>query len=364
MMESHVPRLLHRSDTSILALDRPWEDGTYLSAVAVMPEPGGDELRLYYLVLNRSDPLRNVLCLARSRDGLNWTKPDLGDGSNVVMRATGNTTEWGAFMPKTIVHDPREPDARLHWKMIYWDRPDPRLPAGICLAASPDGIHWQPCHDHPVIINANDAGSVALVNPAAQPGPRPGPVFLYQQTWKYNPGLPVERDNLKFMHRVISIWTCDSFAGRWVGPTLILEPDEKDAPDLQFYWMSVYATRTGYGGLVNCHHTGNQTMDVQLVSSRDGWTWQRELDRRPLLSLGGPGRFDCGMVFAVAKPLLWQGRALLFFNARSSVHDHRPRHPDGPRADPANGIGLATFTPELLQIGEPDAPANQRQAKE
>lgn len=352
-MKSSEPRLIRRSDGPVLTLDRPWEDGQALSAISALQDPGSDDLLLYYLVLNRTDPLKNVLCLARTNDGIHWTKPDLGQGTNIVMKSSGRTTDWGTFMPTSVLHDPAEKDPAYRWKMIYWDRIHPDLPAGICLARSPDGIGWTPCRDVPVVTGANDAQSAVLENPAAATGLHASPVRIYQQTWRFNPGLPTDRDNLKALHRVISIWNADEFNGRWVGPTLILEPNGADAPDLQFYWMTPFQTPSGYGGLLNCHHTGDQTMDIQLVSSRDGWTWQRELGQKPLLPLAEPGRYDCGMVFAVSQPVSWQGRTLLFFNARASVHDHQPRYPDQPLPEPAHGIGLAEFTPNLMTIGEP-----------
>ncbi len=351
-MNPSDPRLMHRSDAPVLTLDRPWEDGQSATVVTAMPDPNSDHLLLYYLVRNASDPLQNVLCLARSSDGIHWTKPDVDQGTNIVMRSSGLATEWGTFMPTSVLHDPAEEDPGFRWKMIYWDRIDPSLPAGICLAQSPDGLHWIPCRDTPIVTGANDAQSAVLENPRALKGPHASQVLIYQQTWKHNPGLPTERDNLKCKHRVISIWNADEFNGRWVGPTLILEPDEKDAPDLQFYWMTPFQTPTGYGGLLNCHHTGDQTMDIQLVSSRDGWTWKRELNRTPILPLGEAGRYDCGMVTAGTPPVSWRGRTLLFFNARASVHDHQPRYPDQPLPNPEKGIGLAEFSPDLMTIGE------------
>lgn len=352
-MDQPTPRLIHRSDAPILTLDQPWEDGNHTNAISAMKDPYSDDLLLYYLVSNWSDPLRNVLCLARSDDGVTWAKPDLGDGTNIVMRASGRKTDWGVFMPTSILHDPQEKDPAFRWKMIYWDRIHPSLPTGVCLARSPNGINWIPCRDVPIITGANDAQSAVLENPRARQGLHASPVLIYQQTWKYRPDLPVERDNLKCMQRVISIWNADEFDGRWVGPTLILEPDAQDAPDLQFYWLAPFQTPTGYGGLLNCHHTVDQTMDIQLVSSRDGWSWKRELGRTPLLPLGEPGRFDCGMVSAASPPVQWNGRTLLFFNARASVHDHQPRYPDLAQPDPQKGISMAEFTPDLLRIGEP-----------
>jgi hypothetical protein len=160
----------------------------------------------------------------------------------------------------------------------------------------------------------------------------------------------VDRDNLDFMQRVISIWTVNDFPTQWVGPTQVMVPDDADAPDLQFYWFVPFHSETGYYGLMNIHHTGNQTMDVQLMSSADGWTWQRELDREPLVPLGERGRFDCGMVHVAARPVIWKGKVLLYYNGRATVHDHQQRYPTDPLPEPAAGIGLVELDPGLLDL--------------
>ncbi len=345
--------VLHRSEKSVLEREQPWEQGSLMVQVGVVPDPDGERLRLYYVILFRDDPARNVLCLSYSKDGYEWEKPDLGDGTNIVMRATGNKTEWGVFLPKTVLFDPTEGDSDRRWKLLYWERPDMTMQAGLCWAVSPDGIRWTPLLGRPVIDNANDAGSACLVNPKAAKGPRETDLHVYQQTWIYNPGLPTDRDNLKMMHRVISIWQCDPFPDRWIGPTQILAPDAEDAADLQFYGLTVFHTPTGYGGLLNCHHTGDQTMDLHLVSSRDGWMWKRELDRRPLVPLGPKGSFDCGMTMAISRPVEWKGKVFLFYNGRATLHDQQLRYPEDPAPDPVSGIGRVELDPAVLRIGEP-----------
>ena len=100
---------------------------------------------------------------------------------------------------------------------------------------------------------------------------------------------------------------------------------------------------------MNCHHTEDQTMDVQLVKSSNGWTWTRENDRKPILELGEKGGFDCGMAMAAAKPVIWKEKILLCYNGRATVHDGQPRFPDEPLPDPAHGIGLAEFSAELMK---------------
>ena len=118
----------YRSEKPILPVDRPWEDGATLRAISVMPDENEQRLRLYYLVWNRKDFSRNALCVAYSQDGLNWEKPDLGEGHNVVMRGSGCKLDWGVFFPHQIVYDPIDEDEALRWKMAYWDRPTESSP--------------------------------------------------------------------------------------------------------------------------------------------------------------------------------------------------------------------------------------------
>lgn len=336
--------LISRSASPVLVPESEWEIDGLLSAITVLPEPDGTALRLYYLVRFRDDPLNNVLCIARSEDGRSWYRPDLGDGTNIVMRSSGNITGWGMFMPTRIVYEPADTDAP--WKMIYWDRPSVSSSVGICLATSLGGTDWHPMSAHPVIDNVNDAASFLPTHPNHTSTIRNARYLLYQQTWKYKPDLPQERDNLKGIQRVISVWGSAQFGprkmdGGWVGPITILEPDEDDPYDMQPYWLTPFHTANGYGGLLNCHHTEDQTMDVQLVSSEDGWVWKRELDRQPIVPLGDRGSFDCGMAIVMSPPVTWQGETLILYNGRCSVHDGALRYPDDERSEPGAGIGMA-----------------------
>ena len=343
---------LNRSTHPVIIPDKAWEEGGSLSAVAVVPDEEANELRLYYMTRFRENPVKNILCLARSSDGHTWSKQDVGDGTNIVMRSSGHPPAWGMFMPTTVLRDEQESDPTQRWKMVYWDRPDESGPAGICLAVSVDGIRWNPLFQRPIITNANDAMSMIDAIPGVPTPLSSGSYFIYQQTWKYNPNLPTARDNLKGIHRRISIWTSRQFSNGWVGPVAILEPDEQDDRDLQFYGLAPFKTGDGtYGGLINCHHTEDQTMDVQLVSSRDGWSWSRENGRKPILARGEQGRFDCGMITVAARPVQWLGKTLVFYNGRSTVHDGQPHDPLSPPPSPANGIGRAEFTDELMGMG-------------
>ena len=89
-------------------------------------------------------------------------------------------------------------------------------------------------------------------------------------------------------------------------------------------------------------------MDVQLVTSTDGWSWERANNREPIIPLTGPGHFDCGLIVAASPPVLWQNKALVYYNGRATVHDQQLRYPDHPAPNPLNGIGLAEFDTATL----------------
>ena len=95
--------LTSRSSQPVITPDEFWEEKAPLVAVALIPDEENDELLLFYLARFPDNPLKNILCLARSQDGHAWSKPDLGDGTNVVMRSSGNQPGWGEFMPRTVL---------------------------------------------------------------------------------------------------------------------------------------------------------------------------------------------------------------------------------------------------------------------
>ncbi|MEZ5414744.1 MAG: hypothetical protein R3F03_10570 [Opitutaceae bacterium] len=339
--------LLRRSPVPILQPDQAWEQGGSLLPVAAFIADG--ELLLYYVVRFGQRPLDNVLCVARSADAVTWRKPDLGHGTNVVMRASGHENGWGTFLPMSILHEPGEPEPQLRWKMLYWDRPDPKLTAGLCLAGSADGLKWRPLYERPIITGANDAASMVSGRPELKTPFGHGTHLIHQQTFKHNPRLPVDRDNLGKLHRCISVWQAKAYTEPFVGPALILEPDAEDAPDLQFYWLSASRTpRGGYFGLLHCHHTIDQTMDLQLVASEDGWSWRRAFNRQPILPLGPRGAFDCGMVVSPGAPVEFNGRVFAFYHGRPTVHDGKPRFADDPPI--ATGLGVAEFDSDLFNL--------------
>ncbi|HEV2294767.1 MAG TPA: hypothetical protein VGR35_13010 [Tepidisphaeraceae bacterium] len=263
----------------VLKLDKPWE---YLVAYANVIKVG-DEYRMYYEALpTRNSEVPGNICLATSKDGLTWTKPELGivefEGSsanNIVFGAAN--TRYGLHGHQVFV-DPLAP-AKERFKLIYMgnkvkDR-DPKLierlkrdrPEAVHAlaetkqivmmgAASPDGLHWTE-REQPLMAHVNDSG----------------PSVYYDQKLKNYVGY--------FRHyvmgrRAISRSETDDF-WNWPVPKLVLWPNATDEPSDDYYTNShaIYpGTATMHLMFPVIYKRKSDGAAMRMGSSADGVNWQ------------------------------------------------------------------------------------------
>jgi hypothetical protein len=213
-----------------------------------------------------------------------------------------------------------EAETDRRYKLLCWARPEDRSP-GIHAAFSPDGIHWSPYEKNPVIGQAATGDTFSVMR-----DPASGRYWLYHKT----PGQPI---------RCISRMVSDNFL-QWDETRRVLAPDLFDPPDTEFYGLSAFPRGSQYLGFLWVYHTYTQTMDVQLVSSRDGLNWDRTADRKrfmhrlPTNSYRG-GAFDTMMIFPASAPIAKDGGFWLFYSGFTVPHN-------APAADHEGRIGLAT----------------------
>jgi hypothetical protein len=111
----------------------------------------GDELRMWYLgEAGNGGRWRQRLLLATSRDGIHWTRPELG-----LVAFNGNTRNNICRLPvdssiatAVVLHEPDDPDPARRFKLTYEARD---LDRGMSIAFSPDGLTWTPSPNNPVI---------------------------------------------------------------------------------------------------------------------------------------------------------------------------------------------------------------------
>jgi hypothetical protein len=109
------------------------------------------ELWMWYLGMGDQDEGRHYrICLAKSKDGKSWDKPDLGAveyggnrHNNLVDLDQGKLVAAGCV----VYYEPEEKDAARRFKMIFTGDKYPGLMFGV--AYSPDGVHWTESPNNP-----------------------------------------------------------------------------------------------------------------------------------------------------------------------------------------------------------------------
>lgn len=140
----------------VMRYDKPWE-GSGCSFRTVFQD--GNLYRMYYTSWNlapdghRTHPF--FIGYAESKDGIEWVRPDLGlaeyEGShhnNIVLSGI-HGQPIANFSPFIDANPASTPDAK--YKAVGLTL----APSGIYIFKSPDGIHWKPISDTPVIVADN-----------------------------------------------------------------------------------------------------------------------------------------------------------------------------------------------------------------
>ncbi len=145
----------------VMQFDRPWESFSPGWVTIIQDD---NVLRMYYRATHTpptygkpsSTPRRQVTCYAESKDGIRWSRPSLGliefDGSkdnNIMWDGVGSHN----FSAVKDTNPDCAADAR--YKAVGRGKPMANEPSpyehGLYVLKSPDGIHWQPVRDKPVI---------------------------------------------------------------------------------------------------------------------------------------------------------------------------------------------------------------------
>ncbi len=143
--EYHKPKKYEGNP--ILYADKPWErEGLPLAC----PKSGGvwydEEEKIFKMWYEAS--WCNHMCYATSKDGINWTKPDLGDGTNIILHYKHQDTTDAIEFPDDTSY--LRPDSTTVWidydapkeekYKLFMRNPGGRYP-GI-IGVSGDGIHF------------------------------------------------------------------------------------------------------------------------------------------------------------------------------------------------------------------------------
>jgi len=296
----------------VLQADMPWEQKeddrcVYLYGT-VLRDPDSDGLRMWY---NR---VASVL-FATSEDGLQWERPLLGltnvDGSNL------NNLTTAQFHSPSVILDPYDADPGKRYKMLGHKK------EGYCAAYSADGLTWHEYTGNPVL----GGGSTCTL--AQDP-----------MTHEYLAFHKLYRNHNGHWRRLVFLATSKDME-TWSEPILVMAPDGIDDAQTraaggiwsEFYNMSAFPYAGQWLGMVTHFRFSERLkevkrgqsrddgpIDVQLVYSRDGRSWNRSEDRTPIIP-NGPYPYDAGCILGVAnQPVIAGDNVWLYYTAITTKH--------------------------------------------
>ena len=155
-------RLHHPTPREVVMIhDEPWE-GNNTTYHCVFKD--GDRYRMFYVGLHSTLTQKGQLnigpssfCYAESDDGIHWRKPNLGlyefqgsKANNIIMdpaTAARHNVRIGA--PAVFRDDNPQATSDARYKTFMTSR----RPLGMVPMQSPDGIHWSPISNKPVITD-------------------------------------------------------------------------------------------------------------------------------------------------------------------------------------------------------------------
>lgn len=217
-----------------LVHDEPWE-GTGSGYHSIFQD--GDLYRMYYKAWHlqvsqgKLDTSRHPLfcCYAESDDGVNWRKPKLGlhdfQGSkenNIVMVSGAlGPLNVDAGHPAVFKDDnPNVADDARYKAILRSSKPNGLLPF-----KSPDGLHWAPMTDKPILggLGAFDSQNLAFWDPT---------IGKYRAYWRiFTAGVTTDKEWKPAGIRAIRTATSDDMVN-W-GPHTDLTYE--DSPDEELY---------------------------------------------------------------------------------------------------------------------------------
>lgn len=320
----------HRGNP-VMRADRPWEGTTAYVYGTVLPKQRGRGYRMWYHSWAHGE---YRILYATSEDGLRWHKPELGltefrgsKKNNILFRRTRED-----HTPQ-VIHTPWETDPARRYKMINFDygrTPPDHTVTGYWGAVSPDGIHWKAVPKNPVLVDhPGDVGN-----------------FVWDAHHKRYLGYPKKFADVRGFRRRCCGFSATKDFEHWPASKLMLVPDEYDdrwvktkGQHTDFYGLSAFPYESMYIGFLWIFRITDGKNDgpifVELISSRDGFTWRRQdKPRPPLLRLGKDGAWDDGMLFTTNHPLVEGDTIRLYYGGFDVGHG----------AGSANAaVGLATL---------------------
>ncbi len=279
---------------------------------------------------------------AESEDGINWHKPELdyrpvdGRRTNICL----GREDYGQVYTSSFFLDELETDPARRFKALHWRHRSANTGLDkdqISVAYSADGRSWT-THERTVVVGNNTErifGDEMMV----LPDPIRGQYLLNVRRMvmfntldfkdvpcreEKNWGDPYYPDEPHLMNKRRVFSAASNSLWEWPVLRDLLTPDDvEDNLDDQFYSMPIIRTGDLYIGFLNVFHDTDNTMNVQLLYSRDGFHWTRAERGRPFLDLGDPkaGAWDPFLVEISNSVVVRDDAIRIYYGGSAAHHD-------------------------------------------
>ena len=323
----------------VLRCDRKWESGQSMLGTVLKEE---SVYRMWYgSGVGQHGYTKGRLwhMYAESDDGVEWRLPSLGQFTDPEGSARNNVfldPESRAHQYSNVMSTPQMGPGRRYTLLAFSGH-------GHYVRFSDDGLNWTEWSSEPVIPRFGDVG-----------------FYMYDERDKLFRGMVKQYLEVRGRRRRIQSRTVSADAYDWTLPLPAVIPDEIDDewtngdPDKasEIYGIPIFRygslllgfmdilRSTDAMGTLGLNNQG--VMDVQLISSRDGQTWERVGDRRRILEMGRRGEWDGGFIRS-AKSFVEDGDELrLYYFAMDHPHGAQKK------GDWKRAVGLASWQRDRL----------------
>jgi hypothetical protein len=315
----------------------PWEG--WLGWCSVHHDTSTGEYRLWYQSYKKkpsSDPLSSVVCVATSKDGNNWRRPNLHHHlfeeapTNIVIAGNrGYSHRYSC----SVIEDPlRTFDDRFI--MAYYDfgRIDGNEYPGLFLAHSEDGLDWRIVDGGPFVKTAY--GIRGFEVPLKGTAGTSDFIWDYPLTMSDAIDLYFDEISLKYVWYG-KVWldgpdgkmawkhglgfTSSKDLINWDSPRVVLWPDDDDPAHVEFHTGSVFVRHGIYFCLLQILNRGERAgvIDVELAVSRDGISWQRPFRNARLINRNEIEEFDGGSILTNSTPVFLPEETRFYYGGYS-----------------------------------------------
>ena len=331
-----IRRNVHSADkhpaNPIVHGDHPWLDGYAYLYGSVERNPESNRLRMWYMSfyqLNKDDPVIDVMCVAESKNGIDWEYPNLGiikdrRGSTKNNMVISMLTHSGFDECITPTRDIHATDPAKRYRSLFWA--DGLGHRGTYTAWSRDGLRWN-VSKKPLTTEMGDAGSTMYDH--------------YRRRWVFF-ARPIDNQ----ISRAISF---SKDFKTWTPKKIIFQADKSKREN--FYNMQGLCYEGLYLGFVTIQweERGRYALEPHLAVSRDGENWQWVGRYDAFICRGPRGSWEeFNTQMGTGEPIRFGNELYFYYSGRT--YPHSPYYLRGkPEQIPKQlvesdvNIGLATL---------------------